>query len=141
MLNMLVPVEGSTNSDRAVEYLIQLIGKLNEPVSVHLLNVQYPLHGEVGMFLGGEQIRDYHHEEGVKALSSARALLDEAGIGYSFHILVGEPDEMVIRYAQEHHCDQIVLGARGLGKIAQMFLDSVSSRIVEQSSIPILLVR
>lgn len=141
MLNMLVPIEGSTNSDRAVDYLIKLVSRLNESVSIHLLNVQYPLHGEVGMFLGGDQIKDYHHDEGIKALSSARKLLDDAGIDYTFHIVVGEPDDMVIRYAQEHQCDQIVLGTRGLGKIAQFFLDSVSSRIIEQSSIPILLVR
>ena len=141
MLNMLVPVEGSTNSDRAVDYLIKFIQQLRSPACIHLLNVKPPLHGEVGMFLDADQIRQYHHDEGMKALESAQHKLDAAGIDYTLHVLVGKPEEMVVRYAEEHQCDQIVLGTRGLGKLAQIFLDSVASSIIEHSTIPVLLVK
>jgi nucleotide-binding universal stress UspA family protein len=141
MLKILVPVDGSENSIRVADHLIAKAGWLKEPMEIHLLNVQHPLHGEVGLFLDGAQIRDYHHDEGLKALADVRAKLDGAGVEYHCHIGLGEPAEVIAQYALEKDCDEIVMGAQGMDSIASRLLGSVVSKVLELADVPVVLVK
>lgn len=141
MLKLLAPVDGSENSLRLVEYLIKWLGRLAEPVDLHLINVQPSLHGDVGMFLSHEQMRDYHHDEGIKALQAARDILDAAGVLYTFHISVGDPAELIVQFAHDQQCDQIVMGTRGLGGLARLLLGSVASRVIQLADVPVMLIK
>ncbi|MFM8443594.1 MAG: universal stress protein [Methylococcus sp.] len=141
MLKLLVPVDGSQNSTRLIGFLIQWLNRLAEPADIHLLNVQPSLHGDVGMFLSHEQIRDYHHDEGIKALKSAREQLEAASVDYTFHIGVGDPAEMIVQFARDHQCDQIVMGTRGLGKFSILLLGSVASKVIQLAEIPVMLIK
>lgn len=141
MLKLLVPVDGSENSLRLARYLVKWLGRLAEPVELHLLNVQPPLHGEVGMFLSREQMRDYHHDEGIKALQAVRDTFDAAGIVYTFHISVGDPPVLIVRFAHDQQCDQIVMGTRGLGQFASLLLGSVATKVIQLSDIPVMLIK
>lgn len=141
MLKLLVPVDGSENSLRLVEYLIKWLGRLAEPVDLHLINVQPGLHGDVGMFLSHEQMRDYHHDEGIKALQAARDRLDAAGVLYTFHISVGDPAELIVQFARDQQCDQIVMGTRGLGRLGSLLLGSVASRVIQLADVPVMLIK
>jgi nucleotide-binding universal stress UspA family protein len=93
MRRVLVPVDGSASSDRAVQSLIQKYRANPKDVEIHLLNVQHPLSGDVNTFVDHDEIKQYHHDEGIKALTSARQALDRAGLPYFFHVSVGEPAE------------------------------------------------
>jgi nucleotide-binding universal stress UspA family protein len=141
MLKLLVPVDGSENSIRLVDYLVKWLGRLAEPVEMHLINIQPALHGEVGMFISKEQMREYHHDEGIKALQAARDRLDEADVDYTFHISVGDPAEVIVQFAREHHCDQIVMGTRGMGHFASLLLGSVASKVIQLADVPVMLIK
>ena len=52
MLKALVPVDGSANSLGAIRHVIKLV-KNREPLEIHVLNVQPPVHGDVTMFISG----------------------------------------------------------------------------------------
>ncbi len=52
MLKALEPIDGSANSLGAVRHIIKLV-KDREPLEIHLLNVQPPMHGDVTMFISG----------------------------------------------------------------------------------------
>ncbi|MEY2680029.1 MAG: hypothetical protein RL661_260 [Pseudomonadota bacterium] len=141
MLKLLVPVDGSENSTRLADYLVKWLERLAEPAEIHLINVQPALHGEIGMFISKDQIRDYHHDEGTKALQVARDRLDQAEVHYTFHISVGDPAEVIVQFATEHHCDQIVMGTRGMGKFASLLLGSVASKVIQLADIPVMLIK
>jgi len=52
MMKMLLPVDGSENSLRAVQHVIAMKEKYSDPIEVHLLNVQLPVaSGAVKMFI------------------------------------------------------------------------------------------
>ena len=51
----------------------------------------------------------------MTALERARKILDDAGVKYSVHMLVGKPWEVISEYVRVNHCDHIVMGTRGLG--------------------------
>ena len=52
------------------------------------------------------------------------------------------PDaEAILEEAETHHCDLIVMGTRGLGRLAGLLLGSVSQKVVQHARCPVLLVR
>lgn len=141
MLKFLLPVDGSDTSNKAVAQFITLIDWYKEMPELHLLNVQFPQRGNVPLFIDKETIELYQQEEGLKDLRAARELLDQAGIAYRYHITVGTPPEMIIRYAEEINCDQIIIGPRGFGAVKGILLGSVASKVMQMAAIPVLLVK
>ena len=139
MLKTLIPVDGSANSDRAVQFLMKQAENSKQPFEIHLLNVQHPFPGTIKGV--AEQAKQYHHDEGTKALASARKLLDDAGVKYSYHIGVGEVGEVVARFANELKCDQVVMGTRGMSSVANMVLGSAATKVLHTVNVPVLLVK
>jgi nucleotide-binding universal stress UspA family protein len=141
MRKFLLAVDGSHASNKAVSGFIKLLGWYKEIPEIHLLNVQLPQRGNVPLFIDRKSIDHYHREEGMKDLQAARELLREADVACHIHITVGDPAEMILRYAQETHCDQIVVGPRGLGLVKGLFLGSVASKVMQFSTLPVLLIK
>ena len=141
MLKILVPVDGSDNSNKSVSDFIRLLGWYKETPEIHLLNVQLPLHGGVSCFIDRENIKQYHQEEGFKSLQSARDLFEQAGIVCQPHILVGDPTAMIVHCAAEKKCDQIAIGPRGLGGVKGLLMGSVANKLMQLSPLPVLLIK
>ena len=141
MLKMLLPVDGSETSSRAVEEFVRRLDWYREKPEVHLLNVRVPLFGNVSMFISKEEISNYYQEEGLKSLRQARNQLEEAGVAYRHHVIVGEPVTMIVQFAEEIQRDQIIIGPRGLGAIKGLLLGSVASKLIQLSTVPVLLLK
>jgi nucleotide-binding universal stress UspA family protein len=141
-MKILIPIDGSPSANRAVEHVIASAPLFKGAPQVFLLNVQWKLaSGNVKMFISQETINDYYREQGLEALSSARALLDAAGLAYTYHVSVGAPAEAIVQYAQEQKADQIVMGAHGEGKLSTLLLGSVAGKVVHLAPMPVLLVK
>lgn len=141
MLKVLLPVDGSENSTKAVAGFVQMIDWYKEKPELHLLSVQHSLDGNVSSFINQADIKQYHQDEGLKCLQNTRDFLDQNGVPYQYHITVGDPAEMIVRFAAEKHYDQIVMGPRGKGGIQGFLLGSVTNKVMQLSSIPVLLVK
>lgn len=141
MSKILIPIDDSPGALRALAYLIKKIQTGRENAEVHLANVQFPLHGGVSTFIAAAQIKEIHQEDGAKALAGARTLLEQAGIPYKAHVFVGEPAEVLARFANEEGVDEIVMGRRGQNQISTMLLGSVSLKLLNLAAAPVLLVK
>ncbi len=139
MLKTLIPVDGSDNSVRAVQFLLKQAGNFKESIEIHLLNVQHPFPGTIKGV--AEQARQYHHDEGMKALAHTRKLLDNAKVKYAYHIGVGEVGETVAQFVNELKCDQVVMGTRGMSSVANMVLGSAATKVLHLVQVPVLLVK
>jgi nucleotide-binding universal stress UspA family protein len=141
MLKFLFPVDGSDASNRAITEFITRMDWYRHIPEIHLLNVQFPQRGNVPLFIDKENIDKYHREEALKELQAARELLDRAGLVCHYHIAVGNPPDVIMQYGKEMACDQIVMGPRGLGAVKRILMGSVASKVIELSTIPVLLIR
>ncbi|HLP82210.1 MAG TPA: universal stress protein [Nitrosomonas sp.] len=141
MLKILLPVDGSENSKKAVASFVSMLDWYKEKPELHLLSVQRTLDGNVSLFINQADIKQYHKDEGLKCLQNTRDFLDQAGIPYQYHITVGDPADMIVRFAAEKHYHQIVMGPRGMGGIQGLLLGSVTNKVMQLSSIPVLLVK
>lgn len=143
MLKFLIPVDGSEPCAQAVKQLTRYLGWINEEVEINLLNVQpsIPYRKWVSDIVGRSEIARYQQEEGLTALKRARKVLDDAKVRYQYSISVGEPAEVITRYAREKGCDQIIMGSRGMGSVSSVVLGSVATRVLQFSPVPVLLMK
>jgi nucleotide-binding universal stress UspA family protein len=143
MKKLLVPIDGSECSLRAVHHLIDKGSGAALPgaLEIHLVNVQPGLPGDITRFVSKQQIADYHHDESAKELAEASRLLDAAGVRYEAHAEVGPLAETIVKLAERLGCDEIVMGARGRTALAEFLLGSTVTRVVHVARVPVLLVK
>ena len=139
-MKVLVPIDGSQASIRAVDHVVDKRAWYSAPVEVHVLNVQHPLPSDVSRFIPQEEIKGFHHDAGIRALAAARTKLEAGAIDHVFHISVGEPAHVIAHYAKELGCDQIIMGSQGQGVAADAF-GSVARRVIHLADVPVVLVK
>jgi nucleotide-binding universal stress UspA family protein len=63
------------------------------------------------------------------------------GLGVESEMVVahGDPADEILKAAAERDCDLIVVGTRGLGPIGRLLLGSVSRRVSERASCPVVI--
>lgn len=118
-------------SDRDADWVARSLIRLHqrEDIRVHLLSVRPPFNGHVRMFFDEEQIHAFHLEDAQSELAPLRAALGAAGVRYDSHMAVGSAAEEIVRFAQDHHCDRIVVGPpRGNG-VSRLVLGSLTRQI------------
>jgi nucleotide-binding universal stress UspA family protein len=141
-VSWLVPVDGDDEvSLKPVEWVIAHRDDWKAMPTIHLLNVQHPVSGDVSQFVNAEQVRDFHREEGLKALAAAQAKLEAAGIVPVLHVSVGDYAETIVDFADSRGCDQILLGTRGHTGLGGTLLGSVASKVTHLTRVPLLIVR
>jgi nucleotide-binding universal stress UspA family protein len=140
-LSILVPVDGSENANRAIDYIIKLMD-CGAQVEIHLVYVNIPVASvHVKLFFGQEELNNYYREEGIKNLQKARDKLDSSTISYHYHIGVGHVAETILAYASKNACDQIVMGTRGASAIGNLIIGSVATQVLHLSELPVTLVK
>ncbi len=137
---ILVAVDGSQNSDRAVHHAIKL-AKLVPGTVLHLLNVQPSVGGVVTMFVPKSNIDSYHRDEGDKALTSAVKICADSGVRAERHISVGRAGPVVSEFAKRLGCRTIVMGTRGHSGIGGVLLGSVAQDVIAHAEVPVCLVK
>jgi nucleotide-binding universal stress UspA family protein len=141
-MKILIPIDGSANADRAVDYVIAFSDLLKIKPEIFLLNVQWKLAlGNVKLFINQETVNEYYREQGAVALAQARQKLDAVGFDYVYHISIGLPAEAVLHFTEEHQIDEIIMSSHGQGTLTNLLLGSVASKVVQLSPIPVLLVK
>ncbi|MCC6717285.1 MAG: universal stress protein [Acetobacteraceae bacterium] len=138
-LKILVAVDGSVSSLRAVQHVVDLAQR-GLAVELHLLNVQPPVRGAATILLPRGELADYHREEGMKALADAVQALKVVGIAHHLHVAVGAPAQTVLAFVQRLACAMVVMGTRGYGGgVAGAVMGSVASDVVIRAAVPVTL--
>jgi nucleotide-binding universal stress UspA family protein len=144
MKRILVATDGSDGADRAVEYAAHLAkNEGDELLIVHVIG-GYGLPDNVfRQFTHAQQAWLQEQLESVskKILNAAR---DRArGIGVATILLesrIGDVAQTIVEIAQEKNAENIVVGKRGVGRIAGLLLGSVSQKIVSLAPRPVTVV-
>ena len=64
-----------------------------------------------------------------------------AGVSATKHVETGSRPKAIIRVAQETNSDIIIMGSRGLGIFKGALIGSVSQKVIEDSPIPVMVVK
>jgi nucleotide-binding universal stress UspA family protein len=80
-------------------------------------------------------------ERAQAALAAGRAALSHLTANLTIHLCREDPAEAILRAAEEHAVDLVVIGTRGLSALERFFLGSVAERVARHAPCPVLLVR
>ena len=140
-MKILVAVDGSEISLRAVKFVISLNRELAKPARVTLLAVDPPPFPGVESRIGSKATRQLHEESRERCLKDARRSLSRAKLELNERGEVGDIAETILAVAKKDKIDLIVLGSHGRGAVKGILLGSVSSKVIAQSDIPVTIVR
>lgn len=142
MPRILLAVDGSDVSMRAVTRLIEMQGWWKAPPELRLMTVHLavPLAGRVSSVLGPDTLKKYYAEEEAEALKGAREALDRAGVAYTVSTAVGDIAERIVETADAVGAELIVMGTHGRGKVGSMVLGSVAQKVLHLARAPVMLV-
>ncbi|HSR65827.1 MAG TPA: universal stress protein [Xanthomonadaceae bacterium] len=140
-MKILVAVDGSPVSRRAVQHVVKLSKQLAAPAEVTLFNADTPLMQSVAIRLGAENVRRYHADNGQHATREARAALKRARLPFRELLVVADAAEAIVREAKAGRHDLVVMGTHGRGALEGLLLGSVARKVIAQSSVPVTVVR
>jgi nucleotide-binding universal stress UspA family protein len=73
-------------------------------------------------------------------LAPSKKILDEAGVKFTAHTLVGSIAESIIKQAKRSRSNMIYMGTRGMTELSNMVLGSVATRVLHLANIPVVLI-
>jgi len=136
MQRILVPVDGSPNSQYAVRQVINEFMK-DSALEVHLLNVQPAFSRHIANFVSRSNRQDYHRAQSEKALGPVKQLLENHGVPYAEHLEVGDKATLIAQAARRLRCDRIVMSTARKNSLTRMLEDSTTNRVLEATDVPV----
>lgn len=134
---ILVPIDGTEYSWRAMEYAMGLAGLSGGSLVImtvapkELFSTAVVQHGDCLIAQIGDEVLD-----------AARGIIQGSGISASYLLEKGgNIAEHILRAEKTEKCDAIVLGSRGFGMLEGLFKNSVSQVVVENADVPVTIVK
>jgi YjbE family integral membrane protein len=137
---ILIPVDASPNSLKAVQHAVLRHLAFFERPEVHLLHVRGPLSSYVARFVSRGDIEAYHRQEAEKALAPARALLRRCNVPHAEHVATGDRVGMINEMAERLGVSEIVVGTARKNSLTRILQDSVSHELLDTSPVPVRIV-
>lgn len=136
---VLVAVDGSDPSLKAVRMAAEIAQRFGAKLTLVHVVPRLLLPPDVyGLTIATVEREHRAYAEGV--LAQAVAAVDAPGMEATTEVLFGSPAECIAEKASAPDVGLVVLGSRGHGAVARVFLGSVSDRLVHICSKPVLVV-
>ena len=136
MKRILVPVDGSRNSEFAVRHVITEFLK-DSALEVHLLNVQPPFSRHIAQFASRKSREAWHRDEAEKALAPARVLLERHRVPHATSFKLGDKGQVIADEARRLRCHHIVMATARKNSLTRMLEDSTTNKVLEHTSVPV----
>lgn len=141
--HIVVPVDGSDFMERVISEASEL--GMRYHLGLTLINVQtedpYPGIGANETMRQAEQRHD--RMEGQRILSRAKTMAKgyTRDIEIETEVLFGNPADEILKYADEHEADLIVIGSNASSDLKRILLGSVSNKVVAHARQSVLVVK
>ena len=124
MFRILIAVDGSELALDAVRHGVALVRR-----------------GGLQATQGADAVAAASVEAGQHLMASAVAMVEAAGVPYETEIGLGPVAATLVDMVERCGCDALIIGARGLGGLRGTLLGSVSQALVQQSPVPVTVVK
>ncbi len=140
---ILVPVDGSATSERALDEAIKFAQQHNAQVEVlHVLEDVWYFDDD--NYVNYAELVDSMRLSGEKVLAHAHSKFKEAGVVANSQLLEAKGERIanvIIAEAKNSLADLIIIGTHGRSGFNRMLLGSIAEGVVRTAHIPILLIR
>ncbi|MBN3759749.1 universal stress protein [Burkholderia sp. Ac-20365] len=142
---ILVAVDGSETSKKAVQEAVKLASLTSGTVHAVYVVDQSPIFSYAGYF-DPVVLTDALRDDGRKALDNAQSTCAQSGVACAIELVETEPLSEDVAHTLQRCADRIgaelvVLGTHGRRGVKRLVLGSVAERFLRMSVCPVLLVR
>ena len=140
---ILVPIDGSATSERALDEAIKIAQQQNAQVKVvHVLEDIWYFDTED--YLNYAELIQSMRGIGEKILAQAQTKLQQAGVAVEIKLLETQGERIasiIVAEAKNSLADLIIIGTHGRSGFSRMLMGSIAEGVVRTAHIPILLIR
>ena len=144
---MLVALDGSEPADRALDFALDLASRYSSEVLlftvIQPIAIPYFIYEEMPTPVETDSYSRRLEEYYKTILSKARekAKKERPTLKVSIKIEEGRPADKIVQVATDEECDIIVMGSQGLSGVKELLLGSVSDRVADKATCPVLIVK
>lgn len=136
---ILVPVDGSDHSHYTLSQAVKLATLFGADTQLTIIHVcSYFPYGDLSMAIDMNRLLT---DEGTAVLADAEQWLDGVGFPHDAVSVIGDPAEEICRKAEDEQYELIIIGNRGRGLFSELLLGSVSHKVIQHASCPVLVIR
>lgn len=141
--HILVPVDGSSTSQLAVEKAVGLAKAFGSRVTAIFVIDPYPFTGVGTDFAYGQaEYLSAATAEANAAIASAKATIEKAGVAVDATVIEAHAAwRGVVQAAESAQADLIVMGSHGRSGLEKLVLGSVTQAVLSHTRLPVLVVR
>lgn len=141
--HILVPVDGSTTAQKAVDKASGLAQAFGSAVTAIYVIDPYPFTGLGSDFAYGQsEYLSAASAEAKEATAQAKKTLEQAGVKVKTSVIEAHATwRGILEAADSVGADLIVIGSHGRRGLEKMVLGSVAQRVLSHSQLPVLVVR
>jgi nucleotide-binding universal stress UspA family protein len=140
---ILIPVDGSPTSDRALGEALALARQQN--AQLQLLHVIEEIHFvDIESSINYAELQETMRSSGNKVLTQAQTAVQQAGMTAETKLLEASGKRVasvIVAEAERWPADLIVIGTHGRTGFSRLLFGSVAEGVVRTASVPVLLIR
>ncbi|TWO71034.1 universal stress protein [Caenimonas sedimenti] len=140
-MKILLTVDGSPYTRKMLDYVCANRTLFDDSHSYTLFHAQTPLPPHARNALGATVVKDYHADEAAKVLEPALATLTSHGLKADSQWKVGSAGDTIAAFADEGKYELLLMGSQGHGSLARLVMGSVTTQVLAQCGVPVLLIR
>ena len=135
---ILVPLDGSEQSILALGKAIQIAKKVNGEITlIHVYSISPTAITPMQVYKYAQAMRKH----GIGILEDGKKKAEAEGVHAQTLLVDGHIVEEILNAAKKDNFSLIVIGARGLSKMKELLLGSVSDAVTRLAPCPVLVVR
>lgn len=136
MKNILVPVGSVENGVNNLKYAVNFAAITGSSATVYLIN----LYKEFSRVAGLTKVNQLIIEDSQAILDEVLAQVDTEGVNVVAKPVKGDPFEGVARISKQLDIDLIILAPQSIEIQDEVYLGSITGKLVKQTDIPVLIV-
>ena len=141
---ILVAYDGSEHGKQALAAALDLVDHdmANRIIVLHVVATHRGVEPmlEAGSMMAASDTEAVEDNDATAVAQEIAAITKDFKDIVEVMMRVGTPRREIVHVAEAHECDLIVMGSRGLGAVMSM-LGSVSSAVLAESEVPVLVMR
>ena len=151
---ILVPIDGSEHSLKALTYAIEIAKKFQSTLIIlHVYSLPKPAPFSPVMPLSGPsaetpltveitiELIEKSREKARQLLAPAKEKAEKQGVAAQTMVKEGNAVQEIVKTAKEENVELIVMGARGISKLKEILMGSVSHGVSRNAPCPVLIVK
>jgi nucleotide-binding universal stress UspA family protein len=91
-------------------------------------------------------VRDANNDRGISRFEEQRGLARSRGILAKNHmhaeivVRIGQTADTIVTFASRRHCEEIVMGTRGMGNLKGLLLGSITIKVIHLARVSVTVV-